>query len=130
MKHPIKLGGIVDGRKILAIADLPHQDDAYLKVVLCKYRDLYVSWLYNGDFGTFNHGRYCEDLRAGREAYAEHCLHYKAEVPVIFDQSRNEGGSYTIWAYKDGITHWMDADCALSPAEMMHFWQNRFFVHA
>lgn len=77
MKNPINVNDNINGRIVLEVRSLPHPDDSHLKLVFCKYGEQYVSWLYNGDFGSFDYGRYSDSEVQGLANYIGHCEEYK-----------------------------------------------------
>lgn len=72
----IQVGQTIQGKEILEVKELPHKDDSHLKLVFCKYRNEYVSFLYNADITSFNHGRYADDYDQGMENFKAHCEYY------------------------------------------------------
>lgn len=75
----LEVGQTVKGKTILKVKELPNKKDGHLKLVFCKFRNQYVSYLYNVDFESFNYGRYSDDYEQGVIKFKDHCQYYNIE---------------------------------------------------
>jgi uncharacterized protein (DUF608 family) len=72
-EHGNKLTGTIlkNGAKLLMVKNVSNNKlDEYLAIVLCQNtKGEFVTWLYNAEFESCNHGHYYSDFEQAREDF-------------------------------------------------------------